>query len=516
VHLVVAQATPGLAASGSPGAIAEALDRVTPTDEPGDAAEAMALATQIAPGAEIHWVGDARGHAEANVGITMLSAQRSPREPGTVDVLVAAVNSGTLAVEVPLIVTLDGATMAARAIRIPEAAERPGEPGRASALLRVPERPGALLEARIVTNDALPLDDVAGLRFAPAAPIRVAFAAGDAAAAERSPVPALLNVMDGVRVEPRTCDELAARSGPSAATTALDGIDLIITEGCVPIVAGDGAAAQAPDGAPAPPWIVFAWDDAPRSAATGAEATGAGGGGAASSARREPETFRPVISGAARAHPVMQGVPTFTFDVTAPPAAHFDGELPRGAVPLLVDRDAVLAYVDPRGPGIRFRFPLSATDWSAQPSWVMAMQNAVQWLVGQESDGAGEPIRTGAPARILVERSDGSRAWVRMAPPERTGSIDIRSPDGAVTSQPVSLLDETQSDLRFAPPPPDPRGFERRAEARGHDERDADDGDDRASERGQRALWPYLAIAALSLLLVEWIVYLAALNRRAW
>ena len=347
VHLVAARATPGLIASGSPGAIRDALDRLVDSDEPGDAAAAMTLAAEVAPDGEIIWIGDERGDRADNIGIAILSAQPSAREPGMVDVLIGAVNAGTEAVDAPLIITLAGTTQGARVLRLPAAAERPGELGRATLLLRVPSQPGALLEARLQARDALPLDDSAALRFAPPTPIRVAFMAPDTAAAERSPLRALLSVMDSVRVEQHPC---------TAPREALAGFDLIVADGCMPSVIATAGIET--------PWLVFARDDA-------------------------STRWRAGVPGTARAHPLMVGVPPLMVDVTqdavasVAPGAAAAASLPPGAIPLLVDGDDISAFIDPRGPGVRFRFPLAATDWPADPSWVMTMQNAVQWLVGR-------------------------------------------------------------------------------------------------------------------------------------
>jgi|GEM_PF-2947785 len=511
VHLIVARATPGLIASGSSGAVLDALERLRFTDEPGDADAAMALAAELAADGEILWVGDARGDRQDNVGLTILSAQRSVREPGTVDVLVSAVNSGSLEVDAPLIVTLDGATHAARVLRLPAAAERPGDPGRATVLLRVPETPGALLDARLALDDALPLDDRAALRFAPATPIRVAFIAPDDRTADASPLRALLSLMEAVQIERLPCD---------APSEALDGFDLIVADGCAPRAITTAGFKT--------PWLVYAASPA-RAENGAASGSGNSAGNIDGAGNTLVTRWRTIVPGAARAHPVMQGVPPLSVDVYtsgdapgstpggasgapagAPIQGAADAALPTGAIALLADRDHVLAYIDPRAPGVRFRFPLTATDWPADPSWVMAMQNAVQWLVGDDGEGAGQPIRTGVATRMLTERRDGRRAWVTVPPQARVGVIEVLAPGGDATPHPVSLLDEAQSDLRMAPAPADPRGFEHRSALR-------DSGADRTEGAAGRTrpLWRWLALAALALVLLEWCVYLVALNRRA-
>jgi len=507
VHLVVARARPSLVASGSSRMILDAIDRLAPTDEPGEAADAMALAAQVAPDGEIRWFGDPDGARVDNAGLTLLSAQRGVLEPGTVDLLVGAVQSGREPIEVPLVVTMDGAVMAARVLRIPAAHDDPGElPGRATALLRVPARAGATIEARLMVEDALARDDSASLRFPPATPVRIALAAPDVASAPapagasadapaapgapsapalppasgtRSPLLGLLRVMDAVEVVEVPCD---------APRDVLVGFDLVVADGCVPSIAGE------PD---APPWLVFAWPDG------------------ASLARADDQQriiASGAVPGAARSHPLLQGVPPFTIDVAIPES--IDAALepaPPSLVALLEDRDRVLAWIDPRAPGVRFLFPLDATEWSISPSWVMTMQNAVLWLVGDDSDGVGAPIRTGHASRVLTERRDGTREWISVPPQERVGEVELRVADGDPLRLAVSLLDERQSDLRLAPAPEDPRVFERPASRLGADRRAGGAG----TPRGVLTLWPWLATAALAFLLAEWCVYLGALNRRA-
>jgi len=501
VHLVLSRATPGLIASGAPRAVLEALARVEPTDEPGDADDAMELAAQIAPDGELVWIGDDAAARSDNVGITILSAQRSSQEPGTVEVLITAVNAGASAVEVPLLVTLDANAVTARLLRIPAAdTDRRGEPGRASVLVRVPQKPGALLDARLTSDDALPIDDVAAMRMAPRAPLRVAFArpAADSPATGAtipsasatptadpsnratapSPLEALLGVMDMVSLVTVPCD---------ASREVLEQADLIVADGCMPRAIAAREVSR--------PWLVFA--AAPSMIDVG--------GSSIESTGPSPSirSKRATVAGATRSHPIMQGVGPFTIDIAPHRGAAertVPSSPPSGVVPLLVDGDEILATIDALAPGVHFRFDLSATDWPADPSWVMTMQNAVLWLAGDEGDSAGTAIRTGAPARVLVQDRNGARAWVRVPARPRVGSITVRSSDGAGAIHPVSLLDESQSDLRPAPAPEDPRRFERNADRRS------------VSTTAPRPLWPWLAIAALALLSLEWVVYVSAMN----
>ncbi len=486
VHLVAARARPALVASGSARSVRDAIDRLEVTDEPGDAAEAMALAAQVAPDGEIRWVGDPAGARSDNAGITLLSAQRGLEEPGTAEILVGAASSFSEPTETPLAVVVDGTVMAARVLRLPAADPERGAPGRATVLVRIPASPGALLEARLAVDDALPIDDSAWIRFAPATPIRVALLTADAAA---SPLPDLLALMESVQVTAQPCATDAA---------ALGAFDLVVADGCIP--------PAAPGAAPTVPWLVFAWPEAPAP----------GGATAARPEDAKPETEDPAapasilaasIAAAARSHPVLQGVPPFSVDILCPRAmAARIADRPAPAPPrlaLLDDRGRALAWIDPRAPGIRFLFPLAATSWPADPSWVMLMQNAVLWLVGDDGEGLGTAIGTGRPARMLVERRDGSREWVAVPPFPRAGRLTVRASDGSEVEHRASLLDEGQSDLRIGRAPDDPRPREPAGSAT----------TGRGASRGALVLWPFFAAAALALMLVEWLVYLAAMRR---
>lgn len=499
VHLVASRARPALVTSGSPRAALDALDRLVATDEGGDPAEAMTLAAQVVPDGEIRWIGDPERARRDNAGISILAAQRGVQEPGVAELLVGAVNSNDGPVEVPLVVSVDGRVMAARVVRLP--APEPGAegaPGRASVLLRIPISPGAQVEARLESADALPLDDAAWVRFAPAAPIRVAFLGADGPSP--SPLLELLQLMDPVRVTTLPC---------GADRAALASFDLVVADGCVPSIAGGGATA--------PPSLVFAW---PSDSSTSAPRAA---GGAAETPPPEQAASTPgatitaVVPGDARATPILQGVPPFSVEIAVPdemleridrePSSRPPlGESAADAAPaptqrrrLLESADRTIAWIDPRGPSVRFLFPLRATEWTAEPSWVMVMQNAVLWLVGDDGEGVGSPIRTGQPARVLAERRDGSRAWVSAAPSPRIGPIEVRPPDGEPVVHRVSLLDERQSDLRAVDDPPDPRVRESPR--------------DRTGDRGSRPLWPWFAMAALVLLVGEWSLALGMLRR---
>ena len=472
-HLVVARAVPALVASGSARAVADAAALVQPTDEPGSLEDAIRLAGQAAPDAAMVVLDDAAvsGWWPGNTGIVTLAAERSLEEPGSADVLVGVLNSGPAALEAPLAVELDGRVAAARSIQLPGAG--PAGAGRAAVIVRVPYAPEALLEVRLDSGDAFPLDDAAGLRFRPRAPWRIAFAApGPAEEAQASPLLSLLRLLDDVSVTIVPCD---------APAEALRSFDLVAADGCMP------SGWRAPEGsAPGPALLAFAAD-------------GSAGPPAARRGTLHPEV---------RSHPVARGVPPFVAEAAMGAAsATASAAAPASSRPLLQDGPVTMAWVDDASRQIRVLFPTSASTWPADPSWVMLMQNAVEWLLGRRAEALGQALRTGAEGSVIFADASGMRTERRVPARPRVGRVTV---EGSGRDHPVSLLDEVQSDLRPGAAGGSPGGGAAAVASSAAGARPA-----RPASSAQpldRPVWPWLALAALVLMTAEWSLFTA----RSW
>ena len=187
--------------------------------------------------------------------------------------------------------------------------------------------------------------------------------------------------------------------------------------------------------------------------------------------------------------------------------------LPEGATVLLESRDGPLAAAfEDKGPrSVAVFFDIRDSDWPFQVSFPVFLTNAVNWLcAGGESGAEGEWHRVGEPVRLRA-----------------SGTVEVKGPDGKITraspdgdAPPVfggaggtgvyEGTDENGVKLRFAvnllSPAESNVKPRRNLELQGETVEAAP-----AARTIHREYWPWLALAAIALLLVEWWVY----HRRA-
>lgn len=166
-------------------------------------------------------------------------------------------------------------------------------------------------------------------------------------------------------------------------------------------------------------------------------------------------------------------------------------------------------------------FDIYNTNWAQRSvSFPIFISNAVRWLVGVESEERRSLFRTGEPIPLVTEKAvaqfevrtpDGRTETLRaeagrpayFAATHRAGYYRIRElnvpenqPDASRIVA-VNLLSSAESDLS-------PRESLRV----GFDPIDAQ----RREIKRDLELWPYLALAAFAILMVEWFIY----SRRVW
>ena len=166
-----------------------------------------------------------------------------------------------------------------------------------------------------------------------------------------------------------------------------------------------------------------------------------------------------------------------------------------------------MAWVDDASRQIRVLFPTSASTWPADPSWVMLMQNAVEWLLGRRAEALGQALRTGAEGSVIFADASGMRTERRVPARPRVGRVTV---EGSGRDHPVSLLDEVQSDLLPGAAGGSPGGGAAAVASSAAGARPA-----RPASSAQpldRPVWPWLALAALVLMTAEWSLFTA----RSW
>jgi hypothetical protein len=170
--------------------------------------------------------------------------------------------------------------------------------------------------------------------------------------------------------------------------------------------------------------------------------------------------------------------------------------------PLILTRERPGAVRD-----VVVAFDLLDSNWPLQASFPVFLANAVEWLTGQDRAFQGRFVRTGEAARV---RTGGANAVTLVGPTtlelvgngtseaidvglvQRAGVYVLRGGGrGADRALPVNLFDETESDLRTPG----------RLELGGKPIAGVE------PPRVPREVWHWFVLAALALLVIEWLVY---------
>jgi hypothetical protein len=523
VAVVAFAAQPEALTSLSPdtGAARAAINSVTPTDQPGDLAAALRLASTIVAGdtdesaartralvvlfsdggfppdgltlsgADFRFErqGSSPDADRDNLGIVALAARRDWDDPGTVRIFTRIQNSGITQVTAPAVLTLDGKEVERRAIAVPGripvspvAGNSPpspinpvlSTPGEASATFVLPTRDGGVAELAIDRPDLLAADNRAALIIAPATKPRILIVVPDPSSPDpsrRGPEWVVTDLVDEMALPMRV------RTASSYANTAPADLhaDLIIFDRVRPSAAplvpsisfGAGLPVPGLDAGPATDQgtYVIAWD------------------------RSSPILRHVALDTLYIAHPLA---------LTSPEPGSGTTELARGV-------NGPLLLVAQRGSTrhLVVGFELAQSNWPLQVGFPIFMAAAIDDLTLRADDRAGRAFTTAEPVRI-----EGVSGTVALDGPRRiTAEVPAGAPAanfgrietagvyrvqgaGASGSIAVNLLDANESDLQV-------RDSVRVA------------GTDVAAVapgQGPRELWPYLVLIALVLLTIEWFV----------
>ncbi len=499
--------------------IADALESVQQTDQPGNLGEAIKLADAIAAGAgdeetdqpptavllsdgsfrdqgrlpastprlRFEPVGGAG--ATDNLGIVGFSARRDAADPAVVRVFVDVMNTGVAGVAAPLALSVDGAVQQRRALEVGGASAE--APGRASTIFELRSNAGGVILVQLGREDALASDNSAALVLPPAERPGILLVVPDAA--EGAGLTAATWILEDVLAElrARTLRKIgAAEYERLAAAGGLGEFDLIVFDrvtparlpsaatisfGAVPEVAG----LQPGDGGPT--GVLF-WQ---------------------------------------RSHPVLRNVALDAVQIartavlrTAEPAPGAERvntitELARGSDgPLMV----MVQEGAPETGGTRrliVGFELAASNWPLQAGFAIFLADSVDYLTLRADAAAGRAFRTGegvevrvrpgaagrvalrGPAEVVLrdEGAAGSTLSAGLLP--RAGVYVVEGASALDRAVAVNVADEVESALAR------PEGLEvagRIVEGvRG--------------TAGPMEVWWWFVLIACGLLLVEWVVY---------
>jgi len=413
------------------------------------------------------------GRSSDNVGVTAMQARRSYERADEVHVFARLVNFGSQAVTCDVQLSVSGSVRAVRQVRIPPTrpagADRPREPGAVSVSFVLSHSGAGIVSVRQLRGDLLAADDAAWTILPPPKKLHVLLVtSGNAAlhlALKACPLAGLKVIAPG------EFDRLTADAG------ALPQYDVVVLD------------RHAPEKLPRGQYLLF-------------------GAAPADIGVKTPGVLsRQLLVDWRSRHPVLQFVSLD--NLYAARAARM--ELPRDAAVLAeFGLSPAMALVRRRGSAfLLVAFDVMQTNWPFEPGFVMFCYNATTFL-GLEAGGrersdlrVGEAIAirsgaqksatvTGPDGRIETLRPDGSGTF-RYPRTDRVGVYRVEVPDHPTAYYAVNILDERESDVAPAEQIVLPTGA---VEAQPAEPR-----------RTNRELWPYLAMAALLLVCVEWFAY---------
>jgi hypothetical protein len=407
-----------------------------------------------------------------NVGIAAFSARRDYQDPQRVLAFARLVNSGARPAETTATLRVDGKAVEVRHVGIPAATDI--APGEAPVTFDARIPGAAVLTVTSSRRDDLRADDSAVLVLRPPAAPRI----GLVHAAE-NPDQFLVGLLEALRPQ-----NLLVVPGPATPNGADGDLDLSWAVDRVDLVVLDRVT---PRGLPSLPTLSF--------------------GGALPEIEVRPSS-RP---GAARIlswdrqHPILRHV-----SLDALVYAGFGGyDLPESWVPLALGPDGPVIAVGPTRAGrhVLVGFDLTHSNWPMDVSIAVFMHNVLNELIWPARGDAAISLRPGEPVSVRaqldtdtlsiegpittrLEVEPGSE--VTLPALRRVGLYAVRGAVPPMDQVAVSMLSDQESDIR-------PRHSlivnAQRADA------------GTVGAATGLELWPYLAAAAIGLLVLEWIVY---------
>ena len=426
-----------------------------------------------------HRIGPDPGEPIANVGITSFSARRDYEDPTRVYAFTRLINTQSDEVSAVLTLRVDGRAVEIEEVTIPgaEPADETGprtNPGELTLSFELELPGGALLELSHNVGDVMEVDNHARLIMPEPNPPRIGLVYGGAEAD-----PFLRRLLEDL--DPQSIELVSDEAYSELDQSALDAGEFF------DLVVFDRVDSHRLPGVPS-----LTFGGVPRGV----------------DAAAPPDERGRRVQSWDRQHPLMRHV-----DLDSVVYRDFGAyRLPEGGESLAEGPDGtVLGTIRTRGTRhvlVGFPLTLDQTNWSHQVSIVVFLQNLQDVLLAGRSGQTGilhQPgeaiqVRAAPTTSELRVRSAGETTTLRAEPgqqrtlptPRREGIIEVT---GAVRSQEqiaVTLLSDVESDLR-----------PRRELIVNAESVVAETGGGAAP----RELWPWLILAALVLLTVEWVVF---------
>ena len=450
-----------------------------------------------------------------NVGITSLRAERAFDDPTQLSVYIGL--TSTIEQDTPVDVTLrvDGTiagvrtvTLSAaepgqdREVKLPDAetliVRQPGAPGAGGAVFKLEDSRGSNIEVSIAIDgiDQMPADDRGWLAVPPARRLTIALVTDDpqfftADVIGALPLAGLDQMTSAEYLQRESAGDLAS-------------YDVTVFDRWLPPADGDAPGDRLPAGS---------------SLVLGAVPQSLG-------MRTVGESPPTLIADWTRRHPAMRAITLDGVNIAEMPIVEFTGE---ASVRVLASAEGGPAIVDAQDASSRaivMLFHPGDSDWPFRVSYPVFLAGAIDALGSNESGGEVD-LRGPRPGRAIAQRLPAGATNVRVTLPGGASVSPQPGPDGRIVFGPVR--EPGLAEIRWSGVPTPTDAVEdgtpvRRIAINLLDENETDARPAGAilfastpavsDERGQASLpkriWPWLLLAALGVMLLEWWVY----NRR--
>ncbi len=512
------------------------------------------------PGATIHVVSDGRipdaasvataledevlyhrvGRQDAmNVGIVGLQAQRAINDPAKLSIYIGLSSTSREKKAVDVQFSIDGQVQRVSTVNLPAAVRPEGpsgagtnpaatdpnaaknsedevewKPGVGGVTFTLPRSEGGVVtvELRNVDDDSLPTDNVGYLVFPPAKRLAVALVTPDGTSFF------VRSVLEGLTLS--KLDVMSVSQYESRLQVGDTGeYDISIFEGCVPNVqfvdgsgGGGGASDQSVPGIPPGRSIVM-----------GAVPNIRGGkrsdGTVSPGLTDEGEGEQAIIVSWNRDHPSLRHAALDSLIIPKGRNVSIGVDAPAKVIASTQDGPAIIEVTDGPTRSIVVPFNPSRTNWPLDPGYILFIVESMYYLTD-----TGIDARLVKPGETLAEVLPVGASEVRLSLPDNTRFDLVPASDGSVSYKPIraigihtiswvgesrptdvvadgrvrrpiaaNLLDPAESDIS-------PRASLAMA-------REVVKGEDEATASKRRKLWPWVLLAALAVVMLEWFVY---------
>ncbi len=415
------------------------------------------------------------GESQENIAITAMRARRSYERPEQVEVFASVANYGTASATRDVQLAINGDVHAVRSVTVPPcqtgADDEPSTPGQVTVNFSLSYAQAGALDVRQLGEDALSCDDAAYGILEPPKQLSVLLVT------EGNPVlESALQACPIARLDPCT----------PAGFDALDPAGLAVQRPYDVIVLDNHAPAHLP------PCRYLAFGAPPREIDVNSP--------------RELENQ--VVVDWRSQHPVLQYVNMTNLFA----AKSRELELPRDAEVLAeFNESPAMALLRRQGSTyLLVGFDILQSNWPFEPSFVLFCYNALNFLGAQLSSGERHELAVGEPITIesvptdtlvTVTRPDGSKVeltpdpggTVRFPGTHRVGIYTVRTPEKPTQFFAVNLLDPEESRIQ----PQEKIEFSSVTVT----------AEERTIQRANVPVWPFLVLAALLLVCLEWLAY---------